>query len=515
MPKILLGVPETTESVTRPVALDIIRQVLKVTGIDSNVNVVFPGDTNNTQQLNSAISQQTGDDPNKFDHNNKISIEIQEVDDPDQVQNEAVFRPENLLIFEDPPLDVIMKPVYSAQAVTITVKYRAENKNLAIKWRDAVKAKIGMARDIYIHDISYSYGVPKEFLIVLEEIHKMRENVAGYGDTFDEYFASHRHPKMTNVTNLAGTSELWVMPETQDRVQGWFDFELPEEGSKEDASNTWTISFSYKYHYRRPTAVAMMYPLVIHNQVVPPRIREVKRLTSYEDRQHVHSYFTGSLLPLEGGTEAREYCKRFGYSIPTWDEFSPSQIPISSLRVLEILTLVDEANPALLFNLGELGDRKFTPEILAYLKAEHAWLDKPFGSAIHLSMYRNQYLISPTPLVVTADLDVLATTPPNLRTQLHVRVGLLTNLQMIQGKGLERMQDHGKAVHQMLMAIDPTMERRGALPRIVGDDFITKRDLINAITQLRPSNPQGGIYSFNTVQYLVIESKPSTALPKK
>lgn len=509
MPKVALSIPETIESVTRPVMLDVVRQVMKITGISAEVNIVFPGSTNETIQLNSALSTRNKDDPNKFAHNDKITIEVSEIDDPDRVQNEPVFAPGNLLIFEDPPLDVVMKPVYSGQLVTINFRYRANSQNLAIKWRDALKAKISQRRDLNVHDVTYAYGIPPEFLLILEEIHRMREAVAGYGDSFDKYFADKRHPRITMVTNQNGSASLWTMPETQSRIIGWFDFDLPEEGSKEDKANTWTTSFSYKFRYDRPTQIAMMYPLVIHNQVLSTRFRGGP-IESYED--HIQSYAlqTRVLVAFEGGREAREYTKRFGYSIPTFDEFMPDQVPHYSMRLLEIGTLVDDVVPELLLNLGELGERAFHPDIIEYLKAEAAYITKPLGSAIHLNLYRSRFLINPTPLAVDADLNVRATTPPNLRVSMHIRIGLLTDLRLMKGNALDRLQDHGRAAILMLRTIDPTLESRGHMPKLVGDNFVSKAALRDAITHVRPLNyVQGNV--MNTVQFLVLSTERATA----
>lgn len=506
MPKIILPVPETTESITRPVMLDIVRQVMEITGISSKTNLVYFGDVEKSKQLNSAISQMEGDDPNKFAHNDKISIEVNEVFDTDRIPNEVVFGPQNLLVFEDPPLDIIMKPVYATMDASITVRYRSNNKNQAIQWRNHMKAKISQRRDINIHDITYSFGIPNEFLYILKELHRLRENVAGYGDTFDDYFASNRHPKITKLTNQSGAAELWVVPETQTRVQGWFDFELPDEATKDGDGDTFSTTFTYKFRYDRPDNIAMVYPIMVHNQLLDQRFRD-SPVKDQDDMLKSYAMGTRVLVASEAGHAAWDYTHRVGYSMPTFDEFLPKMIPLKTLRVLTILFTISDTNSSHFMNLQNLGSRKFSPEIVAYLKAECAYLTKPQGSLFTVSLYRNEFLVEPTPLQIDADLNVVGLTDINLRVQNHIRISLTTDLYFLRGNALTRLQEHGQAALQILAALDPSLEERGFMPQLVGDNFVTKRSLLIAADNLQPGDTARGRSAlFQTVQTLFVQT---------
>lgn len=490
--------------------LDVIRQVMEITGISPKTNIVYYGELERGKQLNSALSQRVGDDPNKFAHNDRISLEVNEVFDTDRIPNEQVFGAQNLLIFEDPPLNIIMKPIYAAMDASVTVHFRADNKNAAIQWRDHMKAKISQRRDINIHDITYSYGIPKEFIYILTELHRLRENVAGYGDTFDKYFEEHRHPKITKLTNQSGDAELWVVPETQCRVQGWFDFELPDEPSKDGEGDTWLISFTYKFRYDRPTNIAFVYPLMVHNQVLDKRFRD-DPVQDQDDVIKSYAMGTRTLVPFEGGHDAFNYTHRVGYAMPTFDEFMPQSIPLRTMRLLTIMFTLDEADPMNFLNLTQLGERKFTPEIVEYMKAEAPYLTKPHASMITLSLYRNEILIDPSPFVVDSQLNVRGTTNPQFRLQHHLRISLLTDLFFLKGKALDRLAEHGKAAIQMLEAIDPTLKERGFMPELLGTNYVTRQSLLRASENIIPGDaPRGRMALFNTVQVLFIQSNHNT-----
>lgn len=505
MPKILLAVPEMTECVTRPVIFDVVRQLIDITGLPTNINILYAGDGDKAKQLGSAIGMKDGDDPNKFSFNDKITIEIEERVGEARVLGEPVYGPGNLLIFEDAPLQIVMKPVYCLTDTIVHVKYRASNKNAAIYWRDTIEAKLRQRRDINMHTLTYSYNIPPEMLYILQQLHTLRENVAEYGETYDQYFEGHRHPRMTYQTNLNASALLWSVPETQMRVQGVFDFDLPDNGSSEDDGATWTISFSYKFTYQRPTEIAMFYPLVVHNQLIPSNLRP-ESVQSEDDVIQAHALSTRVLVPFENHVD-QAVKREEGFSIPSFDEFMPASIPIQTMRLLTVLFTIDQTNPQLFLSLKDLGTKKFSDDILQYLADEADYLTKPYLSAIMVSFYRNEYLIDPTPLRITKDLDVFGTTDINLRHQHHVRIGLVKDLFLLKGNALERLRSHGRAAIQILDTIDPSLKERGLLPPLIGDNYISKTSLLMAMENIRPGNrPRGYTIKFGTVQSLIVET---------
>jgi hypothetical protein len=507
MPIILLPVSDSTESITRPIIHDVVRQLLEITGLSSQTNIVFPGSLEKTKQIGSAISLNGEDDPNKFAYSDKITLEVDEQYDQDRLRNEAVIGPENLLVFEDPLLKMIMKPVYSGSEVAINCRYRAANKSQADQWRNMIKTRLAQRRDINVHTLTYHYTIPDEMLYIMKEIHRMREAVAPYGDTLEEYFEAHRHPKITELTNLAGTASAWAVPETQMQVQGWFDFETPESGSREDDADTWTLAFTYKFRYSRPVQIVMTYPLVVHNQVISQRFREAPVETE-EAKILAFSHSTRVLNEFYQGKKVSDYVHRIGYSIPTFDEFMPSSVPSHTLRVLTVGFTIDDTNPALFLNLKDLGIKKFTPEMLAYMEGEAPFMTKLYMSAVMLNFYRNEFNIHPTPLSVNAALDVVGTTPIVLRDVHHLRISLVSDLRLIPTQALDRLRNHGAAAIQILEALDPSLRERGFMPSLFSGDYIRKQDMDRAIHNLRPLGDNGPkmLTLQNTVQVLFVQA---------
>lgn len=505
---IQLPIPETTETVMRPVALEVVRQLMQITGLSSKTNIAFFGELEQSKQLNSALGAE-GDDPNKFAHNDKITLEVTEVFSPDRVPNEAVFNPENLFIFHDTALEISMRPVYAWMDASIAVKYRASNKNQAIQWRDYMKSKISRNQTLNLHKVSYSFGVREELLYILKELHRLRENVAGYGDSFDDYFKANRTPKMTQLTNQSGTASLWVVPETQVQVQGYFDWDIPEESVKDGSGEAVTVSFTYKFFYARPTEVAMIYPIVVHQQLLDQKFRDTP-LEDHTDVEASQSVIGRVFDRFQSQTPTYEQTLEYGYTIPTFDEHRPKMIPNATRRLVTGLVTIDDPDSRHLLNLGELGERQFAPDILTYMRAEYANLNKPGLCMFNVALYKNEFLISfdPPAIVIDADLNVNTVNVPDMRVQYHIRVGLLTDMELLRNQALFRLQDHGRAAQQILLAIDPSLKERGYLPPLIGDNFVSKTSLLVAIANIRPRrHPASASAQFFTVQNLFVQTQ--------
>ena len=234
MPKITLPIPETSASCTRPVVVSIVKDLIDMTGIPKDVNIFYPGDSEKAFQPGSDIAtHQTGINTTPF--SSRIQIEVDENYEMDRLLSTAVYQTENLFIFRDDRIDTFIKPVYSSADITINFKYRAIDKTSAMRWRDDIRTRVGMMWDMRMHEVSYHYLIPPEFLVILKELHRMRENVYPYGETYDQYFQANITKNATVFTTLAGTHAAWGIAEKQLRIMGYFDFEgVPEQGSKED-----------------------------------------------------------------------------------------------------------------------------------------------------------------------------------------------------------------------------------------------------------------------------------------
>jgi hypothetical protein len=502
VPRLVLTVPETDQSVTRPVVLDITRQLFTITGLPDNTIIYYPGDMDRAAQPGSVIGKES--DVNYMPFSDKVTVEVDENYEQDRILSSAVYRPENLFIFRDDRIETDIKPVYSSTDVVLSFHYRAVDKVSATRWRDDIKTRVSMMRDVRIHDLSYYYLIPPEFLVILKEIHRMREAVDGYGEDYDTYFKANATQRASILTTQTGSQPMWGISETQMRVVGVFDFEGgPEKGSKEDDGDTWTISFSYKFKYDKPVACTMAYPLMVHNQLVDQAFRPDKPVDTPDRHVRSYSLSAANFHSFEKGTKLIGVPQ--GIAIPDFDEFIPSSTQPQTLRVFSALVSIDSDLP--LLSLEELGSVTLHPEIVTFLRGEVNYLTKPRLSIFGIQLYRNIDLMPNDSLIVTPDLVVDSTKLLSTRDYHHIRLSIQTDLSKLTQAALDRAREHGIALQLIIEAIDPSLKDKGLIPAILSGNYITKIELQKAIDEMtHPIRVEGDnqIRQFNTVENLLI-----------
>lgn len=505
MPKLFLEVPDTEASTARPITLEIIRQVVKNTGLNRNTNIVYPSELETDAQPGSRLNS---NEINKFPSMEKVYVDVEEDYVADRLLATAIHRPENNFIFIDHALDAYIKPTYSSTEVTVNFKYRSQDRVKARKWRDDIRNYVSMMRDVCLHTVDYHYLIPDGCLYILKEIHRLRENVEGYGEDFDTYLKNHSTQRLTQLTNLAGKQDAWGIAETQMRIQGWFDFEgVPEQGDKANDSDAWEISFSYKFRYDKALACSMHYPLMIHNQPLGKKFRHTKPPYELEQQQRSYSLSVWHLSHFEKNSRNPASSAITGLAIPDIDDFIPSQVLPSSMRVLTALVKIKPEDKRTLLDFKALGKYKLQDVFLDFLmNSEAPYVTQPYESIINVSAYRNINMI-PHRFVQVDNTGVVSITDDlELREYHHVRLSLITDLSSLSKAALDRLRENGCAFRLIMMVINSALAQKGLLPISMCTSGYVTREQLGLVMQEMDKYKLDEIYQFNTVMNLYINS---------
>lgn len=520
MPRITLSVKDTDATVTRPVIMEVVRDILRHTGLEPETNILFPGNSEVAYQPDTTISSKNENrEKNKFSHGKRVFIEVDEDYNEEGAIAAAVMKPENRFIYYDELIGSYIKPVYSSMETNITFKYRAKDRVEALRWRDHVRTKISLGRRDLIHHPSYYYVIPDSVFIMLKEIHRLRENVEGYGDTFREYVDNHFTTRKTIAVTQAGTEPIDVISETQRRVIGRFDFTTkPERMERSGTGDAWIISFSYRLFYEKPISLVMLYPLVVHNQLLNSKFRPDKPTDRDEFHELSHTMSTSGFRYFEPDYMIDKWKYTRGIAIPDFDDFIPSQILPSTVRVLTGLVLIED-NTNVLMNFNELGDWKLEEDIKRFLASESPWLTKRFESIFHVSLYRNHDLVDTTlnKISVDTDLNVLLNGPVSLRDYHHIRLSLLTDLDLLTDDAKDRLRQDSCVLLKILQAIYPGRDfserfsRLGTCGPVTKDEF---EDIIKEVTPYPDRSKESQRIGYNTVQGFFIRSRRNEDINK-
>ena len=475
-----------------------------MTGIAPDTAILFAGDLERAKQPGSEMNQETGINTTPFV--SRLTIEVDEQYETDRLLSTAVYQAENLFTFRDDALETYIKPTYSSADVTINFKNKFVDKTSAMRWRDSIRTKVSMMWDVRTHAVSYHYLIPPEMLVILGEIYRLRENVAGYGDTWDQYLLSHSTNNLSVFTDLAGNNKAVGISENQLRIIGYFDFEgVPEQGSKEDEGDTWTISFAYKFKFDKPISCVMFYPLMFHNQLLDQRFRPDPNVDKPDPLLDVNYNFNLSAGFLSAFEKNRLVANPYpGVSIPSFDEFLPNSIEPNTMRVFTALTNIDPNDPLMLLNLYNMGNTTLDPAVLNFLVGEVPYILKQGMSVFTLSLYSSIDLLDNINITIDTALNVRSLVQLSLRNYYHVRLGLAVDWTLLAPSALDRLRNYGDALAILLNTIDPTLNAKGLLPTPIGSNYVTRADLIKAVNEInKPTITQGNNQIGSNLMYTV------------
>ena len=139
MPIAELEVPEISESIARPVAIQIIRQICEHTRLPKDIPVRYLGSS--TLPTVGSTLDDKGAIENRLPTDLNIKIDVSEEYDEDFAGTGAILRQDQNYIFYDKDLFVFMKPVYQRLRTTISVEYTAPDKTSAEAWVRTMKRR--------------------------------------------------------------------------------------------------------------------------------------------------------------------------------------------------------------------------------------------------------------------------------------------------------------------------------------------------------------------------------------
>lgn len=511
MPKVFTEVVDTYESITRPVALAITRQLAAILNLPSSIRILYPGASEEAAMTGSTLNFEP--DPTRFKYDGRISIEVTENVVDDRVLTTAIFRKENQPVFLDNKLKVRIAPVYSGTEMVFTVVYRAPNRVLAKRFRDDALMHTSLLRKENLHELVYNYSFPKNYLLLLEEIHRMREAVAGYGEDFSTWVRNHITGRATNITTLIGTEQMLAIAENQISPLGWFDFTaIPEAETKENEGGAWNVSFEYRLIYDKVIGVTAEWPLVVHNQLVDTLLRCTPEasgtLVSPERRTRSPSLsrfaFDNFTKTPRGDFISRQLG---GFVVPEYDDWIPATVHPRTSTLGTLMLMVDELDPTAILDLHDLGDYTFSPEMLDFLVGESPYLSMYGESILFLTLYREEEPIEDKSLLVDLNLMVRSKNPLNLRERYHLRISLINDLTILSLAAKERLRTSGLIGLELLTYLQCNAIGNKIVPPLLGGKVIPMAALDKIgqrINDLRRSH-QGGIeYRLKTVANLSI-----------
>ncbi|QDB71148.1 virion-associated protein [Serratia phage Moabite] len=487
MPQLALPIPDVYASVTRRVNVSIIRAIMNVTGIKDDTFIEFAGENEAVPTWLTTLDQKVYNENNtaKFPFYQKIKVDYQEEVNDDPILSTAYHYNDLMLAWNDPKRKINVSPFREQVKATLNFTYRTIDKNAAQNWRSMMRRKIMRHFIDETFNAAFYYVMPVQVVAMLAIFHEMKEKIAGDGDTFEDYLKNNAVGDLATMVDNAGRNATYVFREQQLDILGNFEFSAPPIEEKLPDGNCYDITFTYRFSYDRPIGMIVKYPLVIHNQLIPPGLRKDRGLYSPADQRG-----------LSSGSTRRYYelFKNFTWSaadpifniIPFYDDWMPTQVVADTSPIAQFLIRVDQDNPKKVINLRELGKNKFNEQFLEYIRDQRLMVPRATACAAHISVYENDRPIDQRDIFIDEDLNIFCQYDLDVKSVYHVRVNVFTQLLNLQPFAVRYLQEHPDTLNMIVDALDPFFLKNGGVyPKALNGKFVTMDEYFRVARELR------------------------------
>lgn len=392
MPKYMIEVPDVHHAVTRPIIRQVADVVIRNFSLEQDVKQIVINGLNDVIPTNNSTLN-SGNNPIRVDSDSRLEIEFEEeVVNPVSI---AILRDEHMPILDDKDLHVFIKPVYAETSITLTFKYIAKDQSTATAWQRRAELQAYRAMNKFLTNVDYHYSIPIGIARQLWVIHALRERApTRLDENFGKWLRRISTKRLTTISNLANGGIMFAVPELQSRVHGWFDFAYqPQKVEKHNDASAWTAGFSLTFHYDRPDALIIQYPLVIHNQLIPAEYRDDQ--PPEKDTEHVATNRALSLQALgifEKKADMHWYNDRtIGVAIPYFDDWLPNHIEAYHTNTTHILMQFDYDDPKFVIDWNDpdtLGDYDMHDPVREYMRDLKNHMFIPYDTLFLVSLQR-------------------------------------------------------------------------------------------------------------------------------
>lgn len=514
MPRVYTEAPETWASITRPVSLAIVRQVARLLTLPKDTRIVLPGTHEELPLFGSVLEQKEAD--NYFGYDGRLMVEMTEEYAEDAAYTNLVTRRGNIPVFHDPKLGIRISPVYAKQLVNLDMTYRAPNRTLAERFRDESRMRSAQGRQAPLHQVSYHYGLPGDYIEFLKDAWTLRESVEGYNEEFLEWIQQHVTERATTLTTLIGTEPNLVIPETQQCVQGWFDFNSePQPAQRNQEGGAWDLKFQYQFEYDRLIGLAMEYPLMIHNQLIPEQYYGRPNVYGEQYDPHRNRFYTshsGAAMNRMTVEFNRSGCRPQDevVTIPDFDDWEPTKITFNDhFTLMTVLLQLDLEDRGLLLDLNELGDWQIDPDVMQYILDRGDNNFRHRESLVNIQLYRNDDPLDPKILSMDDTGIIRCTQDLDPRQVYHLRISLNTDVNTLSPDAFLHLSQSGMGGLKIIKTIAFKIKGQIELPRLVGGNVIPKQWIRNWGFDIRSSLKRpvrDREYSMLTVGFFTIQA---------
>jgi len=486
MPFTTLGLQESYQAITRPVVKEIIAHILQLTNLPADTPIFHVGSSNTAALENSTMEESL--DQVRFSQKQKIFIQVSEKASEQTELTMQSTKPEGPPVFFDQPRGVVIRPIYSPTTVTISVKFRANDQVAAESWRNGLRRKIAEDLMAVSHEIQYQYLIPNCCIGLLHEIYTLKETIDPDNEKLSEWFKRCWTNGATTVTKMDTKHPRIGVNELQTDVIGFFDFTSPPEHDKHEEGSAWEISFDYEVRFDKPTALQVVYPVIVHQQLLDEKWFHLE--TSYKPwlRPDNSSFSRRAFDGVINQTKPIPAEVFGGLQYPKYDDWYPPMKQMATNTILRVLCSIAETDRTYIEKFDGFGLYDINPRFLAFMQKHYRYLFKKEESPFVLELWDGTDRIDPSQIEVNEELEIRTKFELSLRNTYHLRFCALMDLSLLSDAATMRFRTEGQACIEFLQAICPNLENVGLVPTLTSNGMVRSEEYWAAVRYIATTN---------------------------
>lgn len=470
--------PETYASITRPVAQDVIKQLMVNLKInEAKVPIYFPGANGKVTVWNANNVQ--SQDSASFNARERILINVKEDYIEDDILTLVSKRREYPAIFMDNQAGITVSPIYSRTKVTVSINYRTSDRWQAESFRDNMRRKIAENREYMTFNARYKYPIPEVITKAFYLLFLTRKETMDDFDYWRDYFFAKGSRHLTVLTNAAGEGDTIAMVELQEDILGGFQDSLPPELEKDELGAVWNINFEFEYHYDKPISIELHYPLLINNhlihEVLYPEVKFNPR-SILSSASRTRNYYTGVQEEMNFYWVPHEAVLR----IPEFDDWAAYSKADIYRPILSAMIMVDKNNPREICNLTDMGTYGLHESLREAFEKNANRLTKRGKFPFFIGLYSNDAPMEEDDLRIDEYLNVYASRDMSMFKMYHMVIFILEDLNRMDLESKRNFLKYSQLVNAWL---DIILGKRpeGGYPKLNGLGHVDANDLERVI----------------------------------
>lgn len=366
MPKVCMAINQIDITVTRSIARNVIKDIVKKTGFPRDTEIIFDekqGGHRPTSGFKNDCKPTL-----KTENRNYIFCTLTErytEDDVSQTNHYRSHKP----VFMDKELGVAVYPQYAKKELEFALRFRTRDLSTMNNYMRAIHHQDVMHKMVKKHNLQYDYEIPNDILTFILHAHMLSEKVVPRNIPLKQFLTDGFNEGLMLRGNATGKEKTPVINEIQTGIRGSL-LERQPYNSVEVEDGLYEMQMSYKIDYNDISTVVLEAPVIIHNQLIDNAFVNAWFLNIDPDYVPYGYRVDGHHgLTTDHDDYFRFYRGDGGTRMLNYDDFFPSFPREGTITLFLSPIQVSSTDSTMLLNLKDIPNEKLPSSICEVLMA--------------------------------------------------------------------------------------------------------------------------------------------------